>query len=336
MSPTLSIVMPAYNASTHLPEAIRSLLSQSSDDWELIVADDCSTDKTCQIVTDFATYEPRVRLIRLKTNSGSAFRPRAEAVKEANGKYVVELDSDDYLEPSYVADAIKRIDETGADIVFGNLSFIYHDGRSSRLTTDFNRSRTIPGRDHLKYTLNHWGDGCRGAIRTELYKRALATFDDDENSMSADELLIRKCLIMAEKLAFFESCYFYRIHESSITKAQNIRQFDILDTDTRLKALVFNEFPTGAIERRLVNDQLISDLWSSIIEFSKFPFKSKEEREKVYKLLTAAYRVADIGKARKCLGDKRTALLQCGLKNAILINKLINRFGKRRHLQEYS
>lgn len=97
--PTFSVVVPAYNASPTIASAVRSVLAQSRDDFELIVADDGSTDDTAEQVHAFES-DRRVKLIR-QENAGPA-AARNAAIANACGRYVSFLDSDDLLMPNYL------------------------------------------------------------------------------------------------------------------------------------------------------------------------------------------------------------------------------------------
>ncbi len=97
--PTVSIVMPVYNAEAFVAEAIDSVLAQTYDDWELLVCDDCSTDSSNRIIATYAERDPRIRLMRLDTNGGAAVA-RNTALRAARGRYIAFLDCDDLWKPS--------------------------------------------------------------------------------------------------------------------------------------------------------------------------------------------------------------------------------------------
>jgi glycosyltransferase involved in cell wall biosynthesis len=97
-TPTFSIVMPAYNAEATIGAAVESVLAQTRDDFELIVVDDGSTDRTSTLVEQYAS--DRIRLIR-QSNAGQA-AARNAALALAQGLYVSLLDSDDLWLPTYL------------------------------------------------------------------------------------------------------------------------------------------------------------------------------------------------------------------------------------------
>ena len=97
MSNLVSIIMPSYNTGSFIRETIESVLAQSYSDWELIIVDDCSTDNTDDVVSQYLADE-RIRYIKNETNSGAAVS-RNRALREARGKWIAFLDSDDLWMP---------------------------------------------------------------------------------------------------------------------------------------------------------------------------------------------------------------------------------------------
>src|SRR5689334_2783621 len=95
MAPLVSVVIPTYNRLAFLREAVDSVLAQTFRDWELIIADDGSTDGTPEAMARLA--DPRVRVISLE-HSGNPGRVRNAAIALARGRYVAFLDSDDWWE----------------------------------------------------------------------------------------------------------------------------------------------------------------------------------------------------------------------------------------------
>ncbi len=97
-----SIIMPAFNASRFIRDAIDSVLSQTCQAWELIVVDDCSQDDTNAIVTDYAHDDRRIRLVTQPENQGVA-AARQAGIDAATGRYIAFLDSDDTWLPEKLA-----------------------------------------------------------------------------------------------------------------------------------------------------------------------------------------------------------------------------------------
>ena len=96
-APKISVIMAAWNAEKTILGSIASVQAQTFSDWELVVADDGSTDKTAALVEKLAEVDSRVHLIRLE--HGGAAKARNAAVRASNGAYLAVLDSDDASAP---------------------------------------------------------------------------------------------------------------------------------------------------------------------------------------------------------------------------------------------
>lgn len=107
--------MPAYNSEKYIAESINSVLEQTYQNWELIIVDDCSTDKTEEIVKSFD--DNRIRFFRNDINSGADVT-RNKAISESNGRWLAFLDSDDLWKPEKLEKQIEFMYKTGAEFSF--------------------------------------------------------------------------------------------------------------------------------------------------------------------------------------------------------------------------
>lgn len=115
----ISIIVPVYNSSLFLDKCVRSVVSQTFRDWELLLIDDGSTDGSCEICDCWAKKNDRVRTIHQKNAGVSAARNRG--ILESKGDYVMFLDSDDALDKELCFHLINYQNESCADcIVFGS------------------------------------------------------------------------------------------------------------------------------------------------------------------------------------------------------------------------
>lgn len=99
--PKVSVLMPGYNAEKYVGESIQSILDQSFKDFEFIIIDDCSKDKTWEIINDFAKKDDRIVVFKNEKNLGIA-ENRNKLISKANGKYVVWQDADDISLPERI------------------------------------------------------------------------------------------------------------------------------------------------------------------------------------------------------------------------------------------
>ncbi len=125
----MSVIMPAYNAGQFVEAAISSVLSQSMQDWELIVIDDCSGDGTYEIARKYD--DPRIRVLQNDTNSGVA-KTRNRGLDLAKGKYIAFLDSDDIWHPRKLACQLQKIEEENAQLCYCSYAIIGASGERVR------------------------------------------------------------------------------------------------------------------------------------------------------------------------------------------------------------
>ncbi|MEP9184633.1 glycosyltransferase family 2 protein [Enterobacter ludwigii] len=142
MNDLISIIMPSFNSANTISKSIDSIVNQSYLNWELLITDDCSTDNTASIVSEYATLDLRIKIFNNVTNSGAAVS-RNNSIERASGDYIAFLDSDDLWHKdklkeqlSFMKDynldfsftAYEMIDEKG--IEFGKIVDLQGDNRS--------------------------------------------------------------------------------------------------------------------------------------------------------------------------------------------------------------
>ncbi len=127
----ISIIMAAYNAEKTIEQAINSVLNQTYPNFELLVVNDCSTDKTAALVEAVAKKDNRVRLISNKKNSGVSYT-RKHGLEETRGEWIAILDSDDAWKPEKLEKQIALQEKTNADLLFTyakpRIGEVLHDG----------------------------------------------------------------------------------------------------------------------------------------------------------------------------------------------------------------
>lgn len=111
--PQVSVLMPAWNAAATLAEAVASVREQTFASWELLIADDASTDETRAIAEALAGTDPRIRLLAHDRHEGAA-SARNRALAASRGRYVAFLDADDLWLPEKLERQVRFMCDTGA------------------------------------------------------------------------------------------------------------------------------------------------------------------------------------------------------------------------------
>ena len=126
MKELVSIIVPVYNAEKFIKETIESVLSQTYEQFELILVDDISRDNSVKIIESFS--DPRVKLYSLEKNSG-AYAARNKGLEVANGRYIAFLDADDLWVKDKLQREMEFMKEKDAGFVFTGYEFADSDGK---------------------------------------------------------------------------------------------------------------------------------------------------------------------------------------------------------------
>lgn len=135
-APRVSIGMPVYNGEDFLAEAIESVLGQTFVDFELIVSDNCSTDRTPEIVKAYAEHDRRIRYLRNETNLG-AIGNFNRCVERARGTYFKWQAHDDALEPTYLDRCVAALD-ADPEVVLAHSRTVVINGDSEVIASSIN------------------------------------------------------------------------------------------------------------------------------------------------------------------------------------------------------
>ena len=127
MNDLISIITPSYNSANYLEDCINSVLQQTYSNWEMLIVDDASDDKSRSIINRYALQEKRITSILLDNNIGSA-AARNLAIDKSNGRYIAFLDSDDSWLPEKLDVQLRFMKENNYDFTFSSYNVISEDG----------------------------------------------------------------------------------------------------------------------------------------------------------------------------------------------------------------
>ncbi|PBJ12699.1 glycosyltransferase family 2 protein [Flavobacterium sp. ACN6] len=129
MNDLVSILTPTYNTEKFIRATIKSVQKQTYQNWEMILVDDASTDKTVSIIEVFAQNDSRIKLFRLSKNSGNGFA-RNQALEKASGKYIAYLDADDIWFPQKLEKQIQFLKTNNLPFTFSFYDCIDEEGNN--------------------------------------------------------------------------------------------------------------------------------------------------------------------------------------------------------------
>lgn len=251
----VSIIIPVFNAAEYLQECLDSVINQTFSNIEIICIDDKSTDGSLAILKSYASKDRRVSILQMPENSGVARIPRGLGIAKAEGDFICCIDADDRIDTVFVETLVNRQKETGADLVMGKMVLFNEEQTLFSIPAeDFDFSQVLTGREAVMLTVEGWKIGPSGALtKRELRQRQHAESAIDHHLMNSDEYDTRDQLANAEIVAFADTSYYYRQHQSSITKKPD-RQFECLTTDRYLTRLFLEKYGKHSPEYRKMTD----------------------------------------------------------------------------------
>ena len=207
----VSIIMPNYNGAKYVQETIKSVLAQTYQNWEILFVDDCSTDNSIEIAERF--QDPRIRILKNEKNSGAAVS-RNYALREAKGRWVAFLDSDDLWLPQKLEKQIAFMEEN-------NYSFSYTEYEEiDQKSVTLRKYVTGPDKITKRKMFNYCWVGCL-TVMYDREKIGLVQINDGivkRNDYAIWLKVCKKanCYLLREKLAK------YRRREGSISHQSKV------------------------------------------------------------------------------------------------------------------
>lgn len=226
--PLVSIIMPVYNCEKYLKESIESVISQSYKNWELLIIDDGSKDKSVSIIESYVKKDGRIRLYKNETEEHGPGIARNNGMERIGGKYTYFIDADDWIEKDLLQDTVTLAEKMDADIVpFG---FIIEDN-GKKIKKPLKPCGNYEFKDFKKIaneiTRGTWSE-CHELIRSEL----LQNVRHNKYKRGEDICFQMDLLCNVKKVCGVDKEYYhYRVVNDSIS---HIDKWDDLFMETNM------------------------------------------------------------------------------------------------------
>jgi glycosyltransferase involved in cell wall biosynthesis len=249
-TPTLTIGLPVYNGEEYLSQSLDALLAQTYRDFELIISDNASTDRTADICREYAARDPRIRYIRQPANIGAAPNHNV-LVPVARGRYFKWASHDDLYAPELLRRCVEVL-EARPDAVLVHAWDAIIDEQGRVVQTLPYTLRTDDPRPWLRLRsllYEPGGNDFYGVIRTEVLRRV----DPHATYYNADRTFVTSLCLQGPFLQVPEVLYFRRDHAGRATRAADRRaRAAVLDParSNRLRypmALMYVEYVLGFV-----------------------------------------------------------------------------------------
>lgn len=227
----LSIIVPFFNVEKNLNKCLDSLIYQniSPDKYEIICIDDCSTDRSKDIVLEYIRNFPNIRIIEHSINK-KVGGSRNTGFNEAKGDYVWFVDSDDFIFSNVLNKILNKCKQYDLDVLAFNITTVSVDGHIINKESAFKDMKNIvySGSKLLKDTFGnqliyHLGYSYRGVFKREYLIKINARFPENI-SYGEDTIFMARSILYAQRvMSFSDSFYYYRQNPSSVTNQLEVQ-----------------------------------------------------------------------------------------------------------------
>ena len=230
LKPEVSIIIPVYNAENTLDACIRSVLQVDYSNYELILVDDGSKDHSWEICCKWSNQEPRIKIFQQENGGPSSARNRG--IRESSGQWIMFVDSDDTVRPSYVSDLLNVVETDSSFVMTISGEQVYRNGQKAEeirfpdLQCCVKDYKTL-WKDIRLYKFGHpFGK----LYRKDIIEKAHLQFDMtvclEEDCIFMMQYIMACSTIINAKIAFVSQMnYDYYIHAGSVsTRRSTVNQ----------------------------------------------------------------------------------------------------------------
>ena len=210
----ISVIVPVYNVEQYLEKCLESLINQTCSKYEIICIDDCSTDASLDILKMYGEKYDNIRILTNQVNRGLSYN-RNLGVREAIGKYVLFVDSDDWLTSKETLEFLyEKAEKYNADLLRYRIN-----GDNLQPSPECLQKGKICFARLIKEEAYRW-ESVRNFVQRTFLEEQKISFDEDVYGCE-DALFTTLCILKAQRcMEINEEFYFYNRHIGSITKSQ--------------------------------------------------------------------------------------------------------------------
>lgn len=251
MKKKISVIVPVHNAEKYLEQCVKSITEQTYENLEILLIDDCSTDRSGEICDVFAGNDARIRVIHKTQKGGEGGAvARNEGIAAATGEIFYFIDSDDYIEPDMLAHMYERMEADESDCVVSSFHYVNDKGEELPWYTPcLSEYQAMTGKEAAKIflmTRNIEGFSWNKLIRREVLEKYQITFDEAMNSF-VDMYGMFQTVFYSRCVSFYDAQpYYYRQHEVSCVHTMSLRK---LGNYKRVIAQITRLAESGGLER---------------------------------------------------------------------------------------
>lgn len=248
MNDLISIILPVYNVEKYLDTCLTSIVNQTYKNFEIIIVNDGSTDNSKRICEKYKCKYNFIKMIN-KQNAGLG-EARNTGLSYVSGKYVIFIDSDDYIEPNMVENLYMDMVNNNVDTVIGGFTKVWANKKYKNL--NMYAGKKICGNDLKKFVLpKMFANNGKGHIEMSVWKTIFShSIIKSNNIRFPDRSLISEDIIFdiqyfsyAQSVFFSENCgYCYRFNPNSLSQGYRKDKFELLKHQMITMKSMSNEY----------------------------------------------------------------------------------------------
>ena len=246
----ISVMVPIYNTSQYLEKCLKSIISQSLKEIEIICVNDGSTDNSLEILEEFAKEDKRIIIVNKK--NGGLTSARNAALKIARGKYCLNIDSDDWIEQEYFKDMYEKAEQGNLDILITNIIFDYPSKKSILNDLELDENTIIFGKEYMKifFSNNKNGFTWNKLLKRELYFENKLQYNE-KIFLLEDLELIGRIGYFSKRVGKLNKAYYHYMQRES-NGSQKVKLKNLTDRIEAYRSLI--EFYKKYNEEEIVKE----------------------------------------------------------------------------------
>ena len=239
MDKLISVIVPVYNVEAYLERCVFSLLNQTYKNLEIILVDDKSPDSSPMLCDKLAETDERIKVVHKEKNEGLGFA-RNTGIENANGDYIMFLDSDDYLDINTCQTVKNALEENGADICCFLSAQVYGEKiiydypfekplvfEGKEIAEKFLTGCLAPRESETKFEIGLGLSSCMVIYKAELMKNNGLRFFSEREYLNEDLLFrIELCRYINKTVVLPDNFYFYFHNSGTLTTKYNPNRFE--------------------------------------------------------------------------------------------------------------
>ncbi len=240
MGELVSVIIPIYNVEEYLEECISSVCNQTYKNIEIILVNDGSTDSSKNICEKWELKDNRI--IVINKDNGGLSSARNVGIKQSKGSYITFIDSDDYVEETFIEEMLQQIKKENSDIAICN-RYYHYENKKNYLKYKDDNTRTVMNRKESivsllkleKFDMSAWAK----LYKIELFKDIIFP----EGKLCEDYYIMYKLFDLCNSVVYFSKpLYYYRQRRQSITKTKGLKM-DFIYAAKEQMEYIENKYP---------------------------------------------------------------------------------------------